>query len=577
MGALVKRLQHPALALARLVGRLAVGAPRPPRATGGYGQACRGGLLLAYLIGLAVAWPLRGVGLAIMIVAVLALAQFLVLQYRGVLLRAGTLVWSAAVVGVLAAGVVVVWWRWAGRGGVAGDAVVLGSLVAALAVLPAVRHLFRLIFGPHHPESALPEPEDPAPLWFWTGGVGPDRATVVARLAEGSAADAVVVACSCDGAPGQRHGPIPVDDQRFARVELTGLTPDRHHQLALHAVRHRDDGPPLGTVTGGFATFPPAARAATLTLAFGSCLSTGSRGRVFDTIRQLEPRPHLFMVTGDLHYENITADRQAPFLAAYDQVHGSWPLRRLFATVPVAYLWDDHDFGDNDADGNSPSRAAAQGAYRRAVPSYLADSSDGPINQELTIGRVRIVMTDNRSERSLTADQLLSSETEAWLIDRITDPAWPLVIWVSPTPWISNDGDSDNWGAYPGQRQRIARAIGDRRHNLVMVSGDAHMVAIDDGSHSDYRHEDGAPGGDGAGRPGDGFPVLHAAALDRLGSAKGGPFSHSRFPGAGQFGVVTVDDRGDTISVELAGRSWSGGEIVSHSFTIDPGPAQASH
>jgi hypothetical protein len=44
-----------------------------------------------------------------------------------------------------------------------------------------------------------------------------------------------------------------------------------------------------------------------------------------------------------------------------------------------------------------------------------------------------------------------------------------------------------------------------------MISGDAHMVAIDDGTNSDY-----ADGGGG------GFPVFHAGALDRSSSVKGG-------------------------------------------------------
>ena len=39
------------------------------------------------------------------------------------------------------------------------------------------------------------------------------------------------------------------------------------------------------------------------------------------------------------------------------------------------------------------------------------------------------------------------------------------------------------------------------------MSGDAHMLAVDDGSHT--------PGG---------FPVMHASPLDKKGSIKGGPY-----------------------------------------------------
>ena len=95
-----------------------------------------------------------------------------------------------------------------------------------------------------------------------------------------------------------------------------------------------------------------------------------------------------------------------------------------------------------------------------------------------------------------------------------------------------------------------------------MVSGDAHMVAIDDGTNSGYG-PDGSPG----------FPVLHAAALDRPGSVKGGPYSHGAFPGGGQFGRIEIrDDGGPTIDVRLSGHTWRGEELVHYSFEVDVPP-----
>lgn len=553
----VKRLERPVLAGLRGIGRLTVAAPPPPRATGGYGRASRGGLLALFVIGLAVSWPFRGAGLTIMIVAAVALFQFFVLQYRGALLRWATVVWLMVTGAVLAAVIGVIWSRWADGSGARGDVVVLVAVIASLALLPIVRYLFRQIFGPHHPESSLPDPKDPPGLWFWTGAVEPDRATLVVRLAPlvDAVADDVVVEYS-DGRRAQRSAPTPTDDRRFARIILSGLEPGTAYELRVLAC---GGGEIVASAVGTVTTFPPDGEPADVTMAFGSCMSTGSRGQVFDTIRQLDPQPRIFVVTGDLHYENLTSDRVDDFLTAYDMVHASHPQRRLYGSLPLAYVWDDHDFGDNDSDFGSRSKRAAQAAYRRAVPHYLGPGepgATGPIHQECAIGRVRLLLTDNRSERNETAGQLVSAATEAWLIDRIVDPAWPVVVWVSPTPWISDDTTSDNWGAYEDQRRRIAEAIRERCGNLVMVAGDAHMVAIDDGTNSAYA---------GAGS---GFPVLHAAALDRLGSAKGGPFSHGRYPGAGQFGLVTVTDRVHEIDVAISGRNWTGAEIVGHAFTI---------
>jgi hypothetical protein len=227
--------------------------------------------------------------------------------------------------------------------------------------------------------------------------------------------------------------------------------------------------------------------------------------------------------------------------------------------VPVDYVWDDHDYGPDDADAASPSRMAARRAYRQAVPHPpLPAGGSGAIHHAFTIGRVRVVVTDTRSER--TEYTMLGAAQREWLVGELRRAGeYALMVWVNPDPWIDAERPGeDTWGGYAGERQLIADTIaGARVRNLVMVSGDAHMVAIDDGTNSDY-----ATAGDG------GFPVLHAAALDRRGKIKGGPYSEGAYPGPGRFGLVQVDDRGSAVSVELSGRDWRGRTLVRHRFEV---------
>jgi hypothetical protein len=166
---------------------------------------------------------------------------------------------------------------------------------------------------------------------------------------------------------------------------------------------------------------------------------------------------------------------------------------------------------------------------------------------------VRFLVTDTRSER--TSSSMLGPAQESWLLGELANAdAWAAVVWVNPDPWIAPDDPSrDDWGAFASERRRIADAIARMGiANLVMVSGDAHMVAIDDGSNSDFSSAGGG-----------GFPVLHAASLDRPGNVKGGPYSEGAFGGAGQFGLVHVHDDGTSVSLELEGRDWTGRTIVS--------------
>jgi hypothetical protein len=83
-------------------------------------------------------------------------------------------------------------------------------------------------------------------------------------------------------------------------------------------------------------------------------------------------------------------------------------------------------------------------------------------------------------------------------------------------------------------------------------------VALDDGANSDYSSTGGA-----------GFPVFHAAPLDRPPSVKGGPYSDGAFAGAGQFGLLDIEDDGDTITVTTTGTNWKGETLVRRSFTFE--------
>jgi hypothetical protein len=136
-----------------------------------------------------------------------------------------------------------------------------------------------------------------------------------------------------------------------------------------------------------------------------------------------------------------------------------------------------------------------------------------------------------------------------------------LTVWVNSVPWIAPAGDGrDDWGGYAAERRELADFItANGVRHLAMLSGDAHMLAIDDGSNNAF---------DSAGT-GPGFPVFHAAALDRRGKVKGGPYSEGTYPDGGQFGLMRVDDAGGRITVhwsDWSGQNWDGEVIVEHSF-----------
>jgi len=151
---------------------------------------------------------------------------------------------------------------------------------------------------------------------------------------------------------------------------------------------------------------------------------------------------------------------------------------------------------------------------------------------------------------------MLGSEQLEWFLAELETSLdrYPVVVWINSVPWIAAaDPTADHWGGYTYERQRIADAIaGIGSEGLIMLAGDAHMVAIDDGSNSDYSDAGSA-----------GFPVMQAAALDRNGSVKGGPYSEGFHAGGGQFGLLTVATRDNGIGMQLRAMTWDGMELIS--------------
>ena len=141
-----------------------------------------------------------------------------------------------------------------------------------------------------------------------------------------------------------------------------------------------------------------------------------------------------------------------------------------------------------------------------------------PIYHAFTVGTVRFILTDLRSEANETS--IYSKEQRDWLFNELSQAdQYDFVIWASSKPWIGTvELGDDNWTGQPNDRAELSQFISttlSQTQNLLVVSSDAHMLAFDDGSNTFY----------GNGTPSLSFPILQTGPLDRLGSTKGGPFS----------------------------------------------------
>jgi phosphodiesterase/alkaline phosphatase D-like protein/membrane-associated phospholipid phosphatase len=550
----IRRLAHltaAAAALGLAVLTITVGVPVNPEGTV-FGPDVATPLQLALAgmvsVGALLAWKWDAAGAVLIALAAAGLGIFAAVEYAP----------NAAITMTVALLIpaVLLWLGWQHErtwAEVVGLAAFTTLLLGATAY--GAQQVYDHFFGPTHPESTAVDLPVDRVEWTWTGGLQSDAITIVAKLDGSNAATTAEVVLTSDTGPNTgadlRVGPVSPNDQGVIRVGASDLRPGTHYRFQIVV-----DGEPDSTRgIGSFRT--PSVGPESFRVALSSCARVGSNGRVFDAIVASDPL--LYLAMGDIHYANIGVNSPDAFRSAYDRLLTEPGQASLYRRVPIAYVWDDHDYGPNDGDSTSPSRPAARQVYREVVPGAV-EPGDAPINQAFTIGRVRFVMTDNRSER--TGDSMLGDQQRDWLIEELTESSrtHALVVWVNPVPWIAEAREGgDNWSGYATERTVIADAIAQAGiDNLIMVSGDAHMVALDDGTHSDYSTSGGAS-----------FPVFHAAPLDRPGSIKGGPYSDGAFDGAGQFGLLDIADEGDTISVTTTGANWEGDVLVERTFTFD--------
>lgn len=310
-----------------------------------------------------------------------------------------------------------------------------------------------------------------------------------------------------------------------------------------------------------------------------SCATNGSNNAVFTHIPQRGL--DFFIHTGDLHYEDVGAGSKADpnqflfwhkeawdntlnWIRSSETERNSPNQRNCWKSQGFVYVWDDHDYGPNNSGTQNPSKLEARQVYDEYHPHYPLPATTGEIYQSFVWGRVRFILTDLRYSRDVTGSAetrtLMSQEQEEWFKNECLEALKEnqIICWVNTVPWITSEGEwqfpgwpdqnarfRDHWGSAHLQRQRFGQFFEEYDLGKIMfaVAGDMHGLALDNGEHNVYG----------------GFPVFQFASLDRTPSVKGGPYTIGPVAKTQNYGVVTITDNDETITVH--GAAWHLGAV----------------
>lgn len=418
------------------------------------------------------------------------------------------------------------------------------------------------------------------------------------------------------------------DSDFFAIVDVSGLQPDTKYYY-----RAVIDSAVQGDI-GEFMTFPEPGAAGTYTFAFGACQQAfddplSNIGNIFKRIAAEKPR--FFLQLGDWTYPDTTDTEQNPtdyFNVDYRRVqlsyHGkynpNYPMNLLFKVAPLDYVYDDHDYSNDNSDMSYPARENSIRGYKAMFPHYPLANGNHGLWHKFTFGNADFFVLDTRTQRDpninayqvrpdgkyvftpgpdhliLQADPNIDGELQMdWLIRELkaSTATWKFVattvpfnpsfsrsivelallfqgiegldpVPVEPEPlpaWYISVVFSDMWGGFPHSVQRLVKAVTEAGiDNVIMLSGDSHTAAIDDGANSI-------------------FPEIMAGALDRTNSrevALAESFALHKWNRGGQtlernnfnnhYGRITIFGS-DSVRLELVDEF---GELIT-SYTVPAG------
>ena len=228
------------------------------------------------------------------------------------------------------------------------------------------------------------------------------------------------------------------------------------------------------------------------TLAFGSCNRPTLPQPLWSDVANLAPDAWAWL--GDNVYADTTDIRRTRRLYAEQAARQDYAA--LAASTRVVGIWDDHDFGRNDAGGEYPKKAESQAA----LLDFLGEPEDSPRRAQLgtyasyVFGererQVKLILLDGRYHRDkpFSRGDTLGEEQWAWLENELKTSTAQVHLVASGYQVLPLDQVQEKWGNFPTARLRLLELLRTARTpGVLFLSGDRHFAELSclcDGSFS---------------------------------------------------------------------------------------------
>lgn len=306
-------------------------------------------------------------------------------------------------------------------------------------------------------------------------------------------------------------------------------------------------------------------------IAFGSCADQSLPQPIWEAVTRYAPQ--LFIFLGDNVYGDVSSAAVTELREAYSQALSIPGYRQIASRQPVLAVWDDHDYGANDAGAEFPYKYESKALFldfwqvpltdpRRGREGIYHAQTFGPAGQ-----RVQVLLLDTRWFRSplLPTDDrgapgkeryvpdpnpdktILGAAQWEWLEKQLREPADVRLV-VSSIQVLAEGHGWERWGNLPAERERLFDLLSQTGANdVVLLSGDRHLAAL-------YEYSDGIP-----------YPLheITSSSLNRpyWDPYEADPARTGAVYGAENFGTVDIDWWAKTVTLSV--RSLNGEAVRS--------------
>lgn len=319
-------------------------------------------------------------------------------------------------------------------------------------------------------------------------------------------------------------------------------------------------------------------------IAFGSCANQDKPLPIFDKIA--DAKPDILLLLGDNIYADLDKSKKVTtelIKEKYETLAKLPAWQKLKATCPMLAVWDDHDYGINDAGEEWELKDESKrllldffevpaDAPRRKRGGVYAAAVIGPVGK-----RVQIIMLDGRYfrsklEKSKEPDPifkvkgyipnedpkatLLGEEQWKWLEEQLKTPA-EIRLLCSGIQVIADEHPFEKWSNFPKERERLYQLITDTKATgVIVLSGDRHLA--------DLACVKGVVG----------YPLFDATSsgfnqgADFWRAPEKNSYRIGGMPYGDNFGFITIDwDAADPL-ITLQLRDVNGDVAVKHAFPL---------